>query len=263
MLALRTLSLMVLCCGFVFSSLPVSAQEEKTDEANPAKLEGEMPGTLTGSVSLNSDYIFRGISQTSNGPAIMGDADWEFKTGFEDLSAYVGTFASNVDFPGSNANLEVDFIGGVRGVVHNIDWDAGLSYYKYFGATSSLNYDYYEFIAKISRDLEILKLSGQVGFSPDYTGATGAATYLEGRVDKTLPYDFSAFATLGYQWIDDNTNAGTPDYTNWSLGVSRPIWKFNVSAMYTDTDLSKGECYEQAYGNVCSARGVVSVGLEF
>lgn len=58
-----------------------------------------MPGTLTGGVSINSDYMSRGISQTANSAAVMGWLDWAFDTGYEGTSVYVGGFAANVDFP--------------------------------------------------------------------------------------------------------------------------------------------------------------------
>ena len=47
--------------------------------------------TFTGNVGFVSDYVFRGISQTQNHPAIQGGFDYNHASGF-----YVGTWASNV-----------------------------------------------------------------------------------------------------------------------------------------------------------------------
>jgi hypothetical protein len=47
---------------------------------------------ISANVTLASDYVFRGVSQTDNQMAIQGGFDWGHDSGF-----YVGTWASNVD----------------------------------------------------------------------------------------------------------------------------------------------------------------------
>ena len=47
---------------------------------------------ISANVTLASDYVFRGISQTDNQIAIQGGFDYAQDNGF-----YVGTWASNVD----------------------------------------------------------------------------------------------------------------------------------------------------------------------
>ncbi len=47
---------------------------------------------ISGNVSMASDYIFRGVSQTDNQMAVQGGFDYEHESG-----AYIGTWASNVD----------------------------------------------------------------------------------------------------------------------------------------------------------------------
>jgi uncharacterized protein (TIGR02001 family) len=53
--------------------------------------EAAPPGSPDRQRRLVSDYIFRGISQTQNQPAIQGGFDYNHASGF-----YVGTWASNV-----------------------------------------------------------------------------------------------------------------------------------------------------------------------
>ena len=48
---------------------------------------------ITGNVGLTTDYVFRGISQTDEKPAIQGGLDYAHSSG-----AYAGVWASNVDF---------------------------------------------------------------------------------------------------------------------------------------------------------------------
>ena len=49
--------------------------------------------TFTGNVGLFSQYVFRGISQTNEKPALQGGFDLGHKSGF-----YVGTWASNISW---------------------------------------------------------------------------------------------------------------------------------------------------------------------
>lgn len=86
--------------------------------------------TLTGNVSLGSDYRFRGISQTDKRPAISGGFDVAHSSGF-----YLGNWNSNIDadfFQG--ANIEMDFYGGYKGSIANVGYDLGAIYYYYPGS---------------------------------------------------------------------------------------------------------------------------------
>ena len=55
---------------------------------------------VSGNIALTSDYFFRGIDQ-AGGPAISGGFDASFENG-----AYLGTWASSVDFGGG---VELDY----------------------------------------------------------------------------------------------------------------------------------------------------------
>ncbi len=60
------------------------------------------------SVALTTDYVWRGISQTNNDPAIQGQFDLSHESGF-----YIGAWASNVEFAdGSKTSLELDAYAG-------------------------------------------------------------------------------------------------------------------------------------------------------
>src|SRR5829696_3345373 len=57
--------------------------------------------TFSGNVGLYSQYVFRGISQTNEKPALQGGFDLAHKSGF-----YLGTWASNISWL-SDANPDV------------------------------------------------------------------------------------------------------------------------------------------------------------
>lgn len=90
--------------------------------------------TFPASISLVSDYVFRGQSQTWGRPALQFNIEADHSSGF-----YAGFAASNVSsnwIPG--AHIETDFYGGLRGNLPGqasaIAFDVGAVYYAYPGA---------------------------------------------------------------------------------------------------------------------------------
>ncbi len=73
---------------------------------------------ITGNVTLATDYIFRGVTQTDHGAAIQGGFDLEAG------SFYASTWASNVEF-GDGTNMELDFIAGLTPSAGGFDFDFG------------------------------------------------------------------------------------------------------------------------------------------
>jgi len=97
------------------------------DTAVPAS-----PHTVTGNLSLMSDYRFRGLSQSWGQPAVQGGIDYTHASGF-----YLGNWNSSVSSNSYNngASLEMDFYGGYRFEPAK-DWsaDVGVLHYLYPGA---------------------------------------------------------------------------------------------------------------------------------
>src|SRR5512141_1314423 len=108
------------------------AQTAPAPAAEPAKPEPDF--TFTGNVGLYSQYVFRGISQTNEKPAVQGGFDLGHKSGF-----YVGTWASNISWlsdavPSVSASMEWDMYGGYKGSLPaDFGYDLGALYYYYPG----------------------------------------------------------------------------------------------------------------------------------
>lgn len=88
--------------------------------------------SLTGNLSLNSDYRFRGISQSWKLPALQGGFDYAHSSGF-----YAGTWASNVSGNSYNngAGLELDIYAGFKfPLTQDLTLDLGALAYVYPGA---------------------------------------------------------------------------------------------------------------------------------
>jgi hypothetical protein len=110
---------------FIFSSGAVCAEE----------ISSQAPAwSFPASISLVSDYIFRGQTQTWGKPALQLGIEADHQSGF-----YVGIWSSNVTsdwLPG--ASLEADFSAGFRHQFSNgIETDIGGTYIYYPGANFS------------------------------------------------------------------------------------------------------------------------------
>ncbi len=90
-------------------------------------------------VTLASDYLFNGVSQTDEKPALQASLDWAGDSGW-----YAGAWASNVDF-GDDTNLEVDLYAGFyQDINDNVGLDLGVAQYTYHGASYSDEGNYAE-----------------------------------------------------------------------------------------------------------------------
>lgn len=205
-------------------------------------LSGAAQAEVTSSITLTSDYDFRGWTQTAEGPAVQLSIDYSHDSGF-----YAGIWGSNIDpldDGGSNtASTEVDFYGGYTMSVGNLGLDFGLSYYTYAGA-SDLNFA--EIYAKASFSV----LSGGVFYSNDfggkYTGGSSdSALYVYADVDVPVgPVTLSAHAGLsdgkGIEVAYFEGGPGVPgvedSYTDFAVGLSYEASGFTTSLKYVFID---------------------------
>ncbi|WP_160000673.1 TorF family putative porin [Roseomonas sp. 18066] len=216
--------------------------------------------TVTVTPAVGTDYLFRGISQTRNRPAISLTLDAQHESGL-----YIGAFGSNVTFPGSNARQELDLLAGYRFEVAGVSIDLGGVYYTYPGydaPTGGYDYNYFEAIAKASYTIDPVKVMATAAWSPNFYYESGSAFYAEGGADVTLPFGFTLAGRYGYQWIERNSRYGAPDYSNWSVAVSREVvGGFTLTVGYYDTDLSKSECF--AGTKLCDSRAMATLSRAF
>ena len=227
---------------------PFGAMAE--DAAPPSYL----PGTFTGNVALTSDYVFRGLSQTWNGPAIQGGMDWDTGTGF-----HFGFWGSSLNFKdGGQASVETDLYGGYAGKIDNFTYDAGFIYYWYPGALGSLNYDLWEVYGKAGYDFGPAAVSAGVNYSPDNFGATGTAVYYNVGLAIPVTDKLSVTGALGY-W---DLKAPIANQTDWNVGAKFNVnnW-FTVDARYYDTN-TKGGCVVVGK-KTCDAKAVFSISRSF
>ncbi|MBU1362291.1 MAG: TorF family putative porin [Gammaproteobacteria bacterium] len=200
------------------------------------------PHSVTANVTLASDYIFRGVSQSQSQPAIQGGFDYSHSSG-----VYVGTWASNVgwvtrsDYSAKDNNsMEWDFYAGYRGgFAEDFTYDVGAIKYYYPGSgNGNATADSTEVYAAIGWKFITLKYSYAVSsYLFGWTGTAGEKTRGSGYIDLSASYDlgngWGINGHVGHQDIKDNTNAS---YTDWKLGVSKDVGFGVVGLAYTGTD---------------------------
>lgn len=226
-----------------------------------AAIEFEGTGlTLSLVPTVSTDYLFRGVSQTRNRPAVQGSVELSHESGF-----YIGAFASNVAFLGTNARQEVDLSGGYRFEVGGASLDLGGIWYTYPGydkPTGGYELNYFEFAAKGSYQIEPVKLLGAFYYSPEFQLESRNAFYVEGGVEVSLPYDFTLAGRAGYQWIDKNDRYGLPNFANWQVTVSKEIfWGVLMTVGYYDTSVGKSDC--GGGQKICDARAMFTLSRTF
>lgn len=75
--------------------------------------------------ALVSDYVFRGMSFSDNGPALQGGVDYSHESG-----AYVGTWLSTVDM-GTDDEIEYDIYAGYWMETNGLEIDLGYTTYNF------------------------------------------------------------------------------------------------------------------------------------
>jgi uncharacterized protein (TIGR02001 family) len=216
--------------------------------------------TLSATPALATDYVFRGISQTRGRPAIQGTVELAHDGGL-----YLGAFASNVAFAGNDARQEVDVVGGYRFEALGIAWDVGGILYTYPGYNrqpGQERLEFFEAALRASRAFGPVKVLGAFHWSPEFSARSGNGFYLEGGLDVSLPFEFTASGRVAYQWIERNPRWGAPDYLWYSVGLSRPIpGGFTLSLNWYDTNLSRADCFGGQ--KLCAGRVVFGVSRPF
>ena len=231
---------------------------------------GAHAGT-SGNITLASDYVFRGVTQTNQDPALQGGIEYAADSGW-----YAGTWGSNISWlsDGSStpapisSSLELDLYGGYRGSFSDtVSYDVGALYYIYPGDFPSgfNSADTLELYAGIS-----VAASDKVSLGAKYSYATtdlfgysnsDGSGYLDLSANFAVADGWSIGAHAGKQWIQGNRAF---EYTDWKLGVTRSFENgFSVGVAYSDTDADSA-LYTNAFGNrIAGSALVLSVAKAF
>ena len=220
------------------SSLPAMAED--TPAASP----------ISYNVGVVTDYIYRGITQTTHAPAVQGGVDYAHTSGL-----YVGAWASNVKWikdsgaiATGDANIELDTYFGVKNtVVGDMGYDVGYIRYNYLGTyepqATFNNADTAEVYAAATYKYVSLKYSyGLLDGFLTVPGAKGT-NYL----DLTATYPIADNGVTIVAHVGKQTFVGVvadaqaalglnPTYTDYKLSVTKDYSGYVVGLAYTNTN---------------------------
>jgi len=256
---------------------PVAADGYEQYSAPPPPADEGRKFTYSFNIGATSDYVFRGISQTSNDPALQGGADFGYGM------IYGGVWASNVDFESAPpANAEVDLYGGIRPTwkspLGDMNLDFGVIYYSYPGADPTASVggatgdpNYVELKAGYSWSVlhPSLTTGTAVFYSPDYFAQTGPVWTIETMAAWTLPkcaiFSPVVNGLVGWQrgslkdgyWV--NVIGTDNEYYYWNAGLALGVENITLDFRYWDTNIGGDAGNICANPSFCADRFVFSV----
>lgn len=185
---------------------------------------------VTSTITLASDYDFRGITQTARDPALQASLDWTTESGF-----YLGAWASNVDFgKAADADAEIDVYAGLRGnFSDDLSYDIGAVQYIYNPGGDKVDF------TETYASLTYKAVSAKLWYAWDFSNTGKDATYVELNGSVPLPNDFSLALHGGYSSGD--YWKGT-EYFDYSVGVSKSVGNFALTLKWVDgSDLQSAQ----------------------
>lgn len=202
---------------------------------------------VTYNMGVTTDYVFRGISQSRNSPAVSGGVDY----GHSPTGLYAGAWASTISWiadshaPGattaerSSTPFELDLYGGMKGDIGGgLSYDVGGIYYYYPNHKLGKN-----------PDANTLEAYGKIAYGPVYFKVNYALTdafffankagsyYLDLGAD--VPVMEGLVANLHYGRFSFK-GASAANYTDWKVGVTKDLGSGLAGALaFTGTNADK------------------------
>jgi uncharacterized protein (TIGR02001 family) len=184
---------------------------------------------LTSTVSIVSDYRFRGISLSNREPAVQGSIDVSHRSG-----VYAGVWGSTVADTGG-AKVEVDGSIGWKGRVGPVTLDVGGAGYFYPGGTGVNYFETYGYIGKSIGPAEL-----RVGavYAP-VQGNLGGTDNLYLTADARVGIPKTPFTLTGSVGHEHGALAGpNGNKWDWSFGAEYTRAPFTLGLSYVDTNIS-------------------------
>lgn len=227
----------------VLSALSIPTAVFAEEAAAPAAAAPAPAYTISYNVGLYSQYVFRGLTQTDEKPALQAGVDFTHASGF-----YVGAWGSNISWLEDggyydNSSLELDVYGGFRNTIGStgLGYDVGVLQYIYPGnktALAAATADTTEVYGALSYQWLQAKVSYIVSDSGLGNANASGSYYAELNANYPIgATGITANAHVGRQKFDGNALDSVYSYTDWKIGATKAFSNgVNVGAYYTDTN---------------------------
>ena len=190
------------------------------------------------SAVLTSDYVFRGLSQSSEGPAVQLGFGARTQHGY-----YVNAWGTTLDtedlapdFGGKGVEVNV-VVGLARPFNNDWLWEVSLSRYETFSTDQILDYDVTELVIAVNYR-ERLRLAA--AYAPRATDharndakLSGPRRVLEAATSWPLSGGFAVDAGLGYSDLDKVSDVR---HFFWNAGASYQSGRYRASLTLIGTD---------------------------
>lgn len=179
---------------------------------------------LSANAAASSNYLWRGVTQTTNAAAVSGGIDYEASSGFS-----AGAWASNADWA-ENMTYELDVYAAYSNELDNgIGYSVGYIYYSY---DSDAEADFSEVNFSLSYDAYSITYNTLVDSDAD--GDFGDDTY----ISADAAFEISEGLELGLHIGRYDFDAGG-DYVDYGVSLSKAGFTFAISD--TDIDGADGD----------------------
>lgn len=222
--------------------------------AGPATAE-EREFSWSANLAATSDYMFRGVSQNDNDPAISGGLDIGYGL------FYAGVWASKVDEDFVATDAEIDIYAGIKPTWGKVTFDLAVLGYLYPNQndeiSDGLEVNYLELKAGASVAVtDQVTIGAAYYYSPEYTFEAGESHTIEGNFSISLPkfwvFDPSISGAVGYFESEigsqpgdrngpDLDGDGDPDLqesiTYWNVGLALTVEAITFDMRYWGSDI--------------------------
>ena len=237
-------NLLFVACLSLFAG--ASAFAEEAAPASP----------VTANISLVSNYLYRGISQTGAKPALQGGFDYTHASGF-----YAGVWGSSISWisdayaqfntpatptGATNAGLEIDtYFGFKNSFATDFSYDVGFLRYNYPGsyAAGAVKADTDEVYGALGYKWLTAKYSYSLGKTFGVAGASGTNYF-----DLSANYPIADTGiTLGahygkqtFKGINAGAGIAALSYSDYKLSVTKDFSGYALGLAYSSTNATKG-----------------------
>lgn len=184
---------------------------------------------IGGYVTLTTDYVKRGVTQSDSDPALQLGAEVNFDNGF-----YFGAWASTVDInngPTRQRDTEVNYYAGyLWEAADTLLLSATVIAYEFPGQMGSVDYGYQEYSVAANYDDRVWL---EYAYSPDLYHSGDSSSNIDLYAEWPLKNHWAIGAGAGHY---DVSNFTGESYQYWQLGITKSLQWADIDLRFYDTD---------------------------
>ena len=190
---------------------------------------------IHGTVMIETDFIFRGISFSGHLPFALGSILYNYKGLFMGITGF-------------NTNLSAGGIGLEPIIGYNLDkkdWslDGFVHYFVIPSYTTTESPEMLEFLISYTYKTKWVQPSVGLAFSPNFSFRQGTGWFPYAKVDVLFPQRFTLQGSIGCQTtVKGHSEYWFRNYLTWTVSLFRDFKGFSLGINYNATNLSKKDC---------------------